>query len=444
MTSPKGINVMTKSIWVRLWAGAGLAILLTTGCASLLRPPLNDVDVSPAVISPNADGVEDATRIQYTLGRNADVSIFFTDQNGEVFHFRDNRPRSPGDYEVLWGGVVNQPRTVDDGTGARQVATEWVLPDGPYTWAIEARDEQGNTSTVTGTITLQDGDTTLPLMNNFTVVPQEFRPNQDGLRDDWVSISYYLTKDTDAAQVYLVDPAQPTQKFYISEAERVIEPGEAGYHEYRYEGGVDKGAEPPADGTYTVVGDARDLAGNHVVVSSTLTILEGGKPRADIVQGEIDWQNELNRVVSTNLGDTWCFTATVANEGTVPIRTAGPWPGQTYRFTDNYNTLALEQDEKSWRQQAGVWRFGVNNDTTGIDFPYRWSIGRPQDLERRVIDGVEQYYLMPGKRGLVSGCIEFDEAPPQATNFWWGGLIHEQVAVTNNYVDRISVQVGTP
>ena len=183
MTSPKGINVMTKSIWVRLWAGAGLAILLTTGCASLLRPPLNDVDVSPAVISPNADGVEDATRIQYTLGRNADVSIFFTDQNGEVFHFRDNRPRSPGDYEVLWGGVVNQPRSVDDGTGARQVASEWVLPDGPYTWAIEARDEQGNTSTVTGTITLQDGDTTLPLMNNFTVVPQEFRPNQDGLRD---------------------------------------------------------------------------------------------------------------------------------------------------------------------------------------------------------------------------------------------------------------------
>ena len=203
-------------------------------------------------------------------------------------------------------------------------------------------------------------------------------------------------------------------------------------------------AEPPPDGTYTLVGDARDLAGNHVVVSSTLTILEGGKPRADIVQGEIDWQNDLNRVVSVTLGDTWCFTATVANEGTVPIRTAGPWPGETYQFTDNYNTLALKQNEKSWRQQAGVWRFGVNNDTTGIDFPYRWAIGRPQDLERRVIDGVEQYYLMPGKRGLVSGCIKFNEAPPQATNFWWGGLIHEQVAVTNNYVDRISVQVGTP
>jgi hypothetical protein len=30
------------------------------------------------------------------------------------------------------------------------------------------------------------------------------------------------------------------------------------------------------------------------------------------------------------------------------------------------------------------------------------------------------------------------------TNFWWGGLIHEFVSVANNYVDRISVNVGAP
>jgi hypothetical protein len=37
-----------------------------------------------------------------------------------------------------------------------------------------------------------------------------------------------------------------------------------------------------------------------------------------------------------------------------------------------------------------------------------------------------------------------DQAPPIATNLWWGGLIHENVAVTNNYVDRITVRVGEP
>ena len=83
-------------------------------------------------------------------------------------------------------------------------------------------------------------------------------------------------------------------------------------------------------------------------------------------------------------------------------------------------------------------------DTTGVDFPFRWAVGRPEDLERRVIDGQEQWYLLPGKSGEVSGCIVMDEKPPVGTNFWWGGLIHEFVSVANNYIDRISVEVGAP
>lgn len=434
--------IKLKTFW-RPLLGLAAAALLSTGCISLFRPLLANVSVEPALISPNADGSDDVTRIRYTLGRNADLSITFTDAAGQAFAFRARRPRSAGEYEVLWGGVVNQLRVLD-GAAGRQAVDSWVLPDGAYTWAITAAEANGSSQQITGTITLQGGDTELPLLNNFMVVPQEFRPNQDGLRDDWVSISYYLTKPADAVNVYLVHPAQPDVKYYLPESERVIKPGEMGYHEYRYEGGVDKGAEPPPDGAYTIVGEARDLAGNHVVVSSTLTIQEGGKPRADILQGEIEWQNEVNRVVGVPLGSTLCFTATVANQGTVPIRTAGPWPGQTYRFSQNYNTLAIANNDKSWHQQAGAWRFGVNFDTTGVDFPFRWAIGRPQDLERRVIDGTEQYYLLPGQRGQVSGCIEFDEAPPSATNFWWGGLIHEFVAVANNYVDRISVEVGQP
>ena len=195
-----------------------------------------------------------------------------------------------------------------------------------------------------------------------------------------------------------MDPDEPDFKYPIAENERVIKPGERGYHEYRYEGDVDLGAEPPPDGDYTVIGEARDLAGNHVVVTSTLTIEDGGKPRADILQGEIDWQGEVNRVVSVPLGGTLCFTATIQNEGTVSIRTAGPWPGTTYQFSQNHNTLALKKTIQL-SQQAGVFRFGVNFDTTGIDFPFRWAIGRPEDLERRVIDGVEQWYLLPGQRG---------------------------------------------
>ena len=121
----------------------------------------------------------------------------------------------------------------------------------------------------------------------------------------------------------------------------------------------------------------------------------------------------------------------------MPIRTSGPWPGQEYKFSENYNTLATDQREESWLQQAGVWRFGINFDTTGIDFPFRWAVGRQEDLEKRIIDGKEQWYLLPGKSGQVSGCIVMDEKPPIGTTFWWGGLIHQSVEVANNNIDRV-------
>ncbi len=326
--------------------------------------------------------------------------------------------------------------------GVQEVLSR-VLPDGEYTWTITATEDNGETESASGEITLVDADTEVPELHNFAVVPQVFRPNQDGLRDDWVSISYYLTKDVDAVNIYLTDENDIDFKVPIAEDPGVAKPTERGYHEYRYEGGVDLNAEPPEDGAYQIVGEARDSSGNAVVVTQTLTIEEGGKPRADIAQGEVDWVGDTNRTVSVPLGQTLCFTAVVTNEGTVPIRTTGPWPGQEYTFAENYNTLANE-DHEEWFQQAGVWRFGVNFDTTGIDFPYRWAVGRQEDLEMRVIDGDDQWYLMPGKSGQVSGCILINEAPPVGTLYWWAGLIHEQVGVPNNYVDRITVDVGVP
>jgi hypothetical protein len=429
------------------WMIGVLAALGLTLAACSLGPLLRDVSVQPDAISPNADGHEDVTHIQYSLGRPANVSIYFVDDGGGRHYFRDAQRRSPGNYDVYWGGVINDPQ-VRQVPGNSMLVESQVLPDGTYTWVVEAVDDAGQTQKVEGKITLQGADTTLPEIHNFTVVPQVFRPNQDGLRDDWVSIAYYLTKNAENLQLYLKpagqSAAQSNLKYPIPEQPLVAETGDAGYHQARYEGGVDLNAEPPPDGDYVIYGEAEDKVGNRVVVSSTLTILEGGKPRAEVAGGEIDWQGEMNRTVSVPLNHSVCFTATVANIGPVPIRTAGPWPGQEYKFTQNYNTLANLQGEESWYQQAGIFRFGINYDTTGVDFPFRWAIGRPEDLEERIIDGEPQYYLLPGKRGLVHGCIQFDEKPPVGTNFWWGGLIHEFVAVVNNDIDRISISVGVP
>ncbi len=196
---------------VYLLVASLLLALLLGGCGELdfsAGPLLYDASFSLPAISPNADGVEDATEIRYSLRRPATVSISFTDAGGNVYYFREGRRRAPGDYSVLWGGVVDQPQLVETSYGPVQVVSR-VLPDGAYGWTITATDDGGATASAQGAITLQDGDTELPELHNFVVVPDTFRPNQDGLRDDWVSISYSLTKDVDNVQVYIQDPDNP-------------------------------------------------------------------------------------------------------------------------------------------------------------------------------------------------------------------------------------------
>ena len=445
--------------------GILISLLLLAACGQLdlaWGSLLYNVAVTPDSITPNADGQQDVTQISYSLRRPADVSIYFQNEAGERFYFREDRRRAPGDYRVLWGGATDETRIEETSYGPQEILSQ-VLPDGVYQWTITATEPGQESQQVTGSITLADGDTTMPELHNFVVVPEVFKPNQDGLRDDWVSISYHLTKDVESQVLYVVDPANPTLKYFIAPNPGLSKPNEEGYKAYRYEGDVDNNAEPPPDGTYQIVGEARDKAGNAVRVVRELTIAEGGKPRAEVTGGEIFWYTEVNgrrveeanRLMVLTLGQKLCFEAYVYNDGVTPIRTDGPWPGQTYKFTENRNTVALRhmaetisaqfpKGNGAWLQQAGTWRFGINYESAGLDFPFRWAIGRQEDLELRVIDGYEQWYLLPGKSGMVQGCIEFDVAPALNTNIWWGGLIHESVATVSNDIDRITVQVESP
>jgi len=426
---------------VMLVFSAGLA-----GCH--LRPLLYDVALYPDRISPNADGLEDATNIEYKLSRNAILSIYFENPAGERFYFRQDRPRSAGEYRVQWGGVINQPYLLSTELTRQQVQS-WVLPDGPYVWTVEATDEGGQSQKATGQITLAGGDTTVPELRQFAVALPVFTPNQDGLADR-TGVAYFLNKAVQNVEVYLFSADQPEARYVLEEQERTAKPGEAGYHYYDYDGGVDRGADPPADGLYVVQAEARDAAGHHVVVSSTLTIEDGGKPRAELVNGEIQWGDTVRSLTSTEaylpLGATLVFTTYVENYGRVPIRTAGPASGTPYRNDQNYNTLAIETGDDSFHQQAGVWRFGINFDISETDFPYRWAVGLATELRREIIDGHEQWFLDPGRRATVRGSIELVGPFPREAIYAWGGLIHEYVGISaeNNYVDRVLIHIGTP
>lgn len=437
---------MTKKSLVGGLALTLLLGLMLSGCH--LRPLLYDVSVSPDLISPNADGNDDATNIEYKLSRNASLSIYFENATGERFYFRRERPRSAGPYRVQWGGSINQQRWLENEYG-RQLVKSWVLPDGDYTWVVEATGQDGSVGRAQGRITLSDGDTVVPELRKFHVAVPEFTPNQDGLSDR-TGISYDLSKEVESVQVYLYHPGEPDVKYPLEEEKRAVEAGEVGPHYYDYDGGVDRGADPPPDGTYIVAAEARDKVGHHVVVSDTLKIENGGKPRALVVNATIHWSDAVRSLESTEvylpLGSTLCFSTYVENYSQVPIRTSGPPSGTDYRSDQNFNTLAVEMNDDSFYEQAGVWRFGVRFDTSQLDFPYRWAVGQPEELRCEMIEGREQCFLDPGQRGTVTGCIELVGPFPRNQIYAWGGLIHQWVGVNaeNNYIDQVLIHVGEP
>ena len=407
----------------------GTAVLLGArlynGDSSLLR----NVAVDKETITPNADGDTDATFIAYELSRNADVSIYLDNEAGERFYFRQEKPRGAGAYRVLFSGIVDGYTLPDEVVEGEIISR--LLRDGRYTWTIEATDEDGTVEQTQGQIAIVDADPELPDIREFTILPQTFTPNRDGI-DDRVKIELFLNKDAQM-RVFLVQ--ENGVEVPISEYEQDIPAGMGGWHYYDYEGGVDNGATPPADGTYPLVAIAQDLEGQVVRVEDELTIQYGGVPRADIFPPPTGNTVDFD-ATAVSVCDTIQFTLTVRNYGTTPIRTSGPEPGTTYDSDWNYNTLG-------WHTESGVFRVGIGFENELTNYPYRWAVGSHEDLQE--IDGY--YYLMPGERAVVTGSIRvvdvFGDRNPQPM---WAGLIHEDVEVSqfNSRVDPHAIQVDAP
>lgn len=403
-----------------------LGARLLNGDRSLLR----NATVRFDTITPNADGDRDATPIAYELSRNAAVSIFLENAAGERFYFRDDKSRGAGDYEVLFSGVVDGFRL--PGETIQGEILSRLLPDGEYTWTIEATDEDGVAETQQGTITIADADPVLPEVRDFTLSPEIFTPNRDGIADRTL-MQFYLPKDVISTRVFLLTPEG--REVPISEQEREIPANAAGRHVYDYEGGVDNGAMPPADGTYPIVVIAEDAEGQKVRVESELTIQYGGVPRADIFAPPTGNTLQLSATAAP-LCDTITFTMTVENYGNTPIRTTGPEPGTVYDSDWNYNTLG-------WHTESGAWRVAIGFENELSNYPFRWAIGNVDELEE--IDG--RLYLMPGQRATINGGVRlvdvFGDRNPQPI---WAGLIHEDVEVSefNNRVDPQQILIDIP
>ncbi len=118
---------------------------------------------------------------------------------------------------------------------------------------------------------------------------------------------------------------------------------------------------PRPTATTSSTAEAEDKVGNRVVVSSTLTIHEGGKPRADVAGGEIDWQGEMKRGRQRAAGrhasaspPPWRTSARCRSarpgpgraKPTSSPRTTTPWPS-----SDNENVLVPAGGHLALRHQ---------------------------------------------------------------------------------------------
>ncbi len=436
--------------WVLLAAGVALVLVLVAGQA-LLQPDLPliiDAGFTLETISPNADGTDDITTFTYSLARNAAVSLVFENEDGTRYAFRADQARIPGDYRVDFSGVVDGYTLPDENIEGEILRR--LMPNGQYTWRLTAVAE-GETDERSGTLTLQDADSPLPEITVFSVSPDVFTPNQDGISDR-TQINVYLEKGANL-QVYLL--GTDGERIFFAPRQEGRQPGEPGRHLYDYEGGVDLGSDPPPDGTYVVYARAQDDEGQIIERTAELTIQQGGKPLAEIAPQSIgvdvvfDTQPYDERYFTTAeqagalieppndpadlaltsitmpAGDLLVFKLTVDNYGPVPIRTSGPPPGTVYQQGQRAATLNAFDE-------SGAWRVGIDCTTAETDYPWRWAVGSDTDLYEEVdpVSGQTFKYLAPGKQVVVWGAIRLTEIEARNPQNCWAGLIHEDVEVS--------------
>jgi hypothetical protein len=122
-------------------------------------PPLiGNLVVFPETISPNADGIDDVAEITYQLPVSATVDITFTGPDGQsIYPFVAADQEGPIPQRQIWNG-----KTVDN----------TLLPDGVYTYTIQAQDLFGNLAVRQGQIRIAGGGQPEVKITYTSIVPE--------------------------------------------------------------------------------------------------------------------------------------------------------------------------------------------------------------------------------------------------------------------------------
>lgn len=374
-------------------------------------PILHGLTVQPNTFTPNQDGIADRVSISYRLDEPAEVRVWLQAKDGT--HVTDILEEQ--DSAIAAGEPGPHVYDFDAGVDADAPPP----PDGEYTVVIEARDAIGNVTRRELPLAIRDGgqpraaivgdvawsDTVIPLGGTLTFTttvqnvgntPIRTRGPEPGFRYD-----NNQTFNLQAPEEWLLWARSGER----TTTRRVQPDGRAVLDVPLELSAPDRGADRLPDlrpvGVTEGLTVALPAGGERSPVEVCGTVTDGGEPVAGarVVAFESDGDNGTE--TTTNDDGRYCFDA-----------------------------LEMpEPSERTFARSSGALRLGLEYDErrTDIEYPFRWQLGRSDELDACRSGDAVYLCLPPGASAEVSGAVRFVEAPfRRATNAYLA-LMHEDV-----------------
>jgi len=373
------------------------------------RPTISSLSASPDPFSPDEDGKEDTTILSYDLSDNLPGDIIVTieiyDSENVLKRTSINAlPRSQGPNSQVWDGKDN---------------SDVIVPDGTYTYKIDAIDEAGNSAIQqTGTVVVD----CLPVVSSLSASPDLFSPDGDG-ENDRTTIFYNLSEES-----YV------TLKIYDSEGKfkKTLNNGtilrDAGPNSETWDGRDEGGIIVP-NGIYTYKIKAVDPAGHEGVERSGTVTVQNLVTIESTIPGDngylVRWSDKEEIEITFN---RHISTTTMTTENIKIIDEAGK--NIAFKIVYVSSTTMIIQTNLDY-----CTKYTVEVSTGVEDFLGNALTEKESFSFTTLIAGSETNQVMVEHKGGVVRIHNPSETFPGGSKGWYINLVKIDISSLSNYVE---------